>query len=689
MPTVPIEQNRVGIADVTDAKLQAPDRSGTGLQALGRGMQTLGQAGGDYAGTVHDVGMRFIDATAKDADNQSQQAFASLGFDGPDAFFNKGGKDALLAQPGFVTALATKNKEIRAGLKDPIAQTLFDRALAQRQAEQTRQIGAHVDRETNRYESGQSEGLISLSLNAAATAAATNHPGALDDSERRLDTARAELVHFGQINHWSPEQTQAAVATKISAARHDILVTLNNSGSEGPRTAQAYLDRFRGDFTADDASSGQSHIRSMENAQAAEQRRAAAELRHQETEDRRAAGERAADTARVIQTGTPVPPDQVANAISDAQKANRPALVAEIKNGAFKNNLNVQFRDSTPAQIQDELNAVNARIAKAGQRVSENDQIESDHLTTLLSKSSDELRADPISWGAKHLGIAVPPLDINKPETISQRVAAARNVSARTGAPIRMMTNEEAAGLTAAVATGSTAQRQQVVTNLARFGSYAPLAAAQIAPGNDSFVNLVGLAGGKDPAANSQHVHWVLAGQEILKAKPQLVKRAEAEANFNTGTGGAFELLLSVRNGALENAIAMSASLSDTRGVVDWNSGGSENFNLAINDSVGGYMDHGVRRGGINTFNGRKTLMPDGMSGAEFETALAKAPAPKWQQAWNGPPVAANGEAFTYGHLRQMQFVAVGDGRYRLTDGAQYVGKKGGGFFEVDVRKLR
>ncbi|MFA6113561.1 MAG: peptidoglycan recognition family protein [Sphingomonas sp.] len=52
MPTVPTEQNRVGIAGLTDARLQAGDYSGTGLQALGAGMRTLGAAGAESAETM-------------------------------------------------------------------------------------------------------------------------------------------------------------------------------------------------------------------------------------------------------------------------------------------------------------------------------------------------------------------------------------------------------------------------------------------------------------------------------------------------------------------------------------------------------------------------------------------------------------------------------------------------------------
>ena len=54
MIRVPIEPNRVGFAATTDAKLQAADYSGTGLQALGQGLEEVGQAGGKLAGALHD-----------------------------------------------------------------------------------------------------------------------------------------------------------------------------------------------------------------------------------------------------------------------------------------------------------------------------------------------------------------------------------------------------------------------------------------------------------------------------------------------------------------------------------------------------------------------------------------------------------------------------------------------------------
>jgi hypothetical protein len=45
VPVVPVEENKVGIAGLTDAKLSAGNFSGSGLDALGSGLQQLGEAG--------------------------------------------------------------------------------------------------------------------------------------------------------------------------------------------------------------------------------------------------------------------------------------------------------------------------------------------------------------------------------------------------------------------------------------------------------------------------------------------------------------------------------------------------------------------------------------------------------------------------------------------------------------------
>ncbi|CAB4120769.1 LT_GEWL domain containing protein [uncultured Caudovirales phage] len=55
MPVVPVDQNRVAPSEGVSARLRSPDMQGTGLEALGRGMQQLGQAGAQYVATQDQI----------------------------------------------------------------------------------------------------------------------------------------------------------------------------------------------------------------------------------------------------------------------------------------------------------------------------------------------------------------------------------------------------------------------------------------------------------------------------------------------------------------------------------------------------------------------------------------------------------------------------------------------------------
>jgi hypothetical protein len=683
MPVVPVAHNDVGIAEVTGAKLQAAD-FGSGAEQIGAGLQQLGRGGSELADTEQEARLHFANATAKDADNQHALFQADKGYNGPDAFFHLSGKDAVLAAPDFLKSLDDNAKELRAKLKDPFAQRLFDQNYAERQAQVHEAVGNHVDAETTQYDVHQTQARVDIAYNAASNASLTDPV----ESDRQLATAASETEHFAKTQGWSPEQTTAAIQKGESATRHDIGVNYVNSGANGPQVAQAYLDKYSNQFTADDRASLQTHIRTMENAQAAEQRRVEADARRQASEDKRAAGDRAADAARIIETGTPLPAAQVAAALTDAKTADRPGLEFSIKQGAFKNNLNIQYRGSTPAEIQDRLNQLGPKIAAAGDHADVKDVTEFQHLTTIKTQSVSDLAHDPLSWGADHLGIAVPPLDWNNRASINQRVAAAGTVSGRTGAQIKVLTDEEAASLAPTLASGSMADKRTLIAKLSSFGAMGPLAASQVAPGNNQFISLIGLANGASKTASAAHVEWVLSGNEVLKANPKLIKADEADRTFQTRTGGALELLPALQSGVLANAKAIAAARANAEGKTSWGDI-SGTFHTSISDALGGYMDHGVLRGGLGVHQGRQTLMPDGWSQQDFDTALARTPAAKWNSALNGAAVDASGHVLTIGQVRSLQFVAVGDGRYRVTDGSHYVGKKGGGFLEVDIRKMR
>ncbi|MEO9131515.1 MAG: hypothetical protein ABI240_09930, partial [Sphingomonas sp.] len=84
MPVVPIEDNKVGIGGLTDAKLRPGDFSGSGLEALGSGLQKVGRAGEELGTALKsDFVKRLIESGIKSAAAVPQKATSAsppLGF---------------------------------------------------------------------------------------------------------------------------------------------------------------------------------------------------------------------------------------------------------------------------------------------------------------------------------------------------------------------------------------------------------------------------------------------------------------------------------------------------------------------------------------------------------------------------------------------------------------------------------
>jgi len=128
MPTVPTEQNRVGIAGVTDAKLQPGDYSNTGLQALGAGMQQLAETGQKIAPVLQQRQDSDDDFEIKKAWNAYAEGARSIRADAMGKFD---------ADPKGALAQVTQDYGglrdwIRSGLKNDRQRDLFDRVIAER-----------------------------------------------------------------------------------------------------------------------------------------------------------------------------------------------------------------------------------------------------------------------------------------------------------------------------------------------------------------------------------------------------------------------------------------------------------------------------------------------------------------------------------------------------------------------------
>ncbi|WCM26992.1 hypothetical protein NDN01_23905 [Sphingomonas sp. QA11] len=128
MPTVPREQNRVGIVDVTNAKLQPGDYSGTGLQALGAGMQQLGGTGARIAGEVQERQARNDEFEVKKAWNAYAEGARGIRTDA----LGKAEADPQDMLESMTRDYGGLRDWIRSGLKNDRQRGQFDQVIAER-----------------------------------------------------------------------------------------------------------------------------------------------------------------------------------------------------------------------------------------------------------------------------------------------------------------------------------------------------------------------------------------------------------------------------------------------------------------------------------------------------------------------------------------------------------------------------
>ena len=132
MPVVPVAQNTVGIAETTNAKLQAADFGAAG-ETIGRSLEQFGNQGSQFADQLFEQHQRkeaqFDDGAIKDSSNHLLSFYTQGGFTGDNPYFNMKGKSALLARPDFEKSLDSQVSEIRSGLTNDRQRRVFDQAV--------------------------------------------------------------------------------------------------------------------------------------------------------------------------------------------------------------------------------------------------------------------------------------------------------------------------------------------------------------------------------------------------------------------------------------------------------------------------------------------------------------------------------------------------------------------------------
>jgi hypothetical protein len=673
------EGGNIAPAQATEARLQ-PGNFGPGIgEGVARFGEAVSQAGevADRIGELHD------EAAVKEQVNGVNQHYADVGYTGADPFYSKQGKDALDARPGVEKGLDDTIKERRQLLQNERQRYLYDQAVIPQRQQWGIQIASHASKETTTYAATESAARAGMTAEMAGLTYVDNP----QEGEQHLDTMRAEIANQGKLQGWGPERISVEQLKATSSVYQDIGLKLASEGPQGPELARKFAELHAGSMTNDDNQRVLTNARVRQDALEAEQRRIDSENRRLANEAKHDAHDRASTAAQNIDLGIPMKPEDYTSALSDAQSSGDEGLVHRIQIGQFKNSLNIEHQNDTPYQLQARVNDLNASINKAGANAKPEEVIERDQLTQLLGKSREQLKTNPLAWGAQHLGIQVQPLILSDPNSVSARMQAVAAISKNTGMSVAPLQPDEISVAQGTWSHGTTQQKIGLALKLSALGPMAVDAAEQVANNDPGFVNLVGLATHSNRSVAESRVNQIVTGNDALKTLPKLVDRTQASQQFNQYVGGALQFLPQVKAGAYSNAVAILASDASQQGYTEWGQVG-RNWFRAVNSALGAYTKDGKQVGGLGTFNGAITVIPENMTQDEFDLRISKSNGPEFRKAANGEPVYADGRMPTATDLKRMHWVPSGDGVYRISDGNGFLKTKAGGFYEIDVSKL-
>jgi hypothetical protein len=286
-------------------------------------------------------------------------------------------------------------------------------------------------------------------------------------------------------------------------------------------------------------------------------------------------------------------------------------------------------------------------------------------------------------------GKVLPPVDVNKSETLRARAQMAAAASARYGRPrVEPLLASEAEGLKQ-LAEGGPKERLQALQMLKGFGDPRAIegAARQIAGKDDGGFRiaatfLAGLDG--DRLARD-----ILRGPEAMKAIGKGWNQMAARSAFNTHVGAALAGMgPDYAADTLEAAKQIYAATLYAAGKSEWDEG---TWSSAIERAMGSARDGQWVKGGTADYKGQRVMLPAGWTGDGVFRRIARISGEDLGKArQSGPGVWPDGSPLYTGQLREMVPVYLGGTQYgfRSPNTGRLLGAKGGGAFVLDMAKV-
>ena len=234
---VPIEENREGIAGLTDARFRAPDYSGSGLGALGAGLAQVGDGGQQLASGIEERRRKAAAAIAAamlDDRHQSNVDDAAVkkayvdysdlrheALHGEDGLFNQTGAAAHAAFPDTIAALADAHDKVIAPLDD-VQRGVVGGMLKEELRRDVDRAADHVGRQGVEDQKWQSEQLQRAAARDAANQA--DDPKLFD---HHFETGKNALVQQAKLTGAPDRVLAKQIADYTSGAHTAAIETLH------------------------------------------------------------------------------------------------------------------------------------------------------------------------------------------------------------------------------------------------------------------------------------------------------------------------------------------------------------------------------------------------------------------------------------------------------------------------------
>ncbi|PQM27675.1 hypothetical protein CVO77_03645 [Sphingopyxis lindanitolerans] len=642
----------------------------------GEAVERLGQSMGGLAEGLHDLNLRKAEYSAKTGALTFGGIAEKKLHDPEEGLFRLQGKAALDAYEGVLEDLSKEANTISAGLPSPVAKRLFDDNAAARMQSLRQQVGNFVVRERQVFEEETDIALTQNELRDAGRAWDND-----EQSEIHLATAAsiiAKRANRGRSLEWA----QNEIELRESETRRDI--GLARVANIGPDAGEAYFEKHRDSFSADDARAVQSGIRIRREAIAADQRRVEAEARAQAAAAKAQERERLETLRTQLETGAGSSADWIALADGYARIGDTSnAAAARAKAGETR--VSEVYRGAPLAQIDQDIAELEAKQGRLSpDQASRLNGLRSvrEQTASRLSQPGGAMRQEQYATGQ-----VASALDLSDPDSFKSRASFAVAASHRQGGAIEPLFAEDVRRLEGDL-HGEAAQRLKVLRTIALFGDPRAIegAARQLTSQDDGefriAATLISSPGGEKLALE------VLRGRDALATSAKVFDSGLAQSEFNRMAAPALAgMPPDYSRDVFDAAKSVYAERARQRGATAWDSG---IWRGAINAALGGEVKGSVQHGGLSKFGGRWVSIPPGWTGNGVFRRLATMTGPDTgKAAVSDAAMWPDGKTVTVSELRKLTPVRLGGTRYGFrTRAGRLLGTKSGRPYALDIAKL-